>query len=66
MKREITGVLSKKELKNLRLGYEISSSKKLNPQQGIVIQYLPRRGPIATAVATALLLKKNIDQVKNK
>ena len=65
MKREITGVLSKKELKNLRLGYEISSSKKLNPQQGIVIQYYPGEDPCNSS-GNSSFVEKNIDQVKNK
>jgi len=59
MKREITGVLSKKELKNLRLGYEISSSKKLNPQQGIVIQYYPGEDPCNSSGNSSFVEKKH-------
>ncbi|MFT4943454.1 MAG: hypothetical protein ACI8RH_001198 [Flavobacteriales bacterium] len=58
MKQEITGVLSKKNLKNVRLGYEISTSKKLDALQTIVVQYCPGEDPCNSSGNSSFVEKK--------
>lgn len=59
MRREITGMLSKKDLKNVRLGYEISTSKKIDALQTIVIQYYPGKDPCNSSGNSSFVEKKH-------